>query len=321
MIRTTKKALERKQKFWLDKPLSYSTITIQLRMNVIFCHICGGHRHYKGITGILNDGSRILFGKKCATDYFGPEVVNLHAAELRRRTSDAHARFKILSIKAALSEISEWLNSYRPLIQHCSQSWIEIKAKYPEPYEEILNHLSRNSGRFVQRDHVEIKSVEHGLKRMFQDTILGFVRSSNSIPYLTQISQQLSLVDAFIETIDSLRFEPSSQSLNNLNRMFVRMVSAATLVDASLAFTHDFFSPQKMAIVNRWAEQKRREKLGHIDGTSTRDVGKLFTKIMGSAFPIPPITLRDTILKIEPLKMLAQENGTFSEMDGVDEVG
>jgi hypothetical protein len=277
----------------------------------IFCHVCGGHRHYKGITGVLEDGSRILFGRKCATDYFGPEVVKLHAAELRRRTSDAHARFKILSIKASLAQISEWLNSYRALVQHCSQSWIEIRAKYPEAYNEIIDHLNKNGGRFVQREHVEIKSAEQGIKRIFQDTILGSIRSPNSIPYLTQMSQQLSLVDAFVGTIDGLHFEPSSQSINNLNRMFVRMVAAAALVDACLAFTHDFFSPQKLAIMSGWTEKRRREKLAGVEETSARNLGKLFTKIMGSAFPLPPRALRDTILEIEPLKMLAQESGTL----------
>ncbi len=279
----------------------------------IFCHICGGHRHFKGITGILDDSSRILFGKKCATDYFGPEVVKLHGSELRRRTSDAHARYKILSIKAELNRISEWLDSYRPLVRQCAQSWVDIKAKYPEPYNEIMTHLARSSGRFVKREYAEIKSEALGTQRMFQDTILGSIAHPDAIPYLTQLSQQLALVDAFVDAIEGLKFQPTSQSINNLNRMFVRMVAAADLVDKSLAFTHDFFSPAKLEIMNKWTEDKRQEQLGGHEETTKRDLGRLFQKIMGSGSPVPAKSLRNTIIEVEPMKLLAAENGNLRE--------
>lgn len=280
----------------------------RVKVEKIFCHVCGGHRHNLGITGILSDGTRILFGRKCATDYFGPEVTRLHASELRRRTNDAYARYKILSIKSEIQKISEWLDSYRPVVSHCAQSWIDIKARYPKPFDEITDHLKKNNGRFVLREHIEIKSSEGAPQRMFQDRILTSIKSSDAIPNLTQLSQQLSLVDTFVYAIQGLKHQPNQQSISNLNRMFIRMMRAAEIVDLSLIFTHDFFSPQKMKAMNAWSYARRQERLSGPTDATERNLGKLFTKIMGSAFPLPHKPLRDTILEIEPMKILALEN-------------
>jgi hypothetical protein len=281
----------------------------------VFCHVCGGHRHFKGITGVLDDGTRILFGRKCAADYFGPEVARLHGAELRRRTSDAYARYKILSIKAELEKISDWLASYRPLVTQCAQGWIDIKGRYPKPFDEITDHLRKNNGRFVLREHIEIKSSEASPTRMFQDTILTAIKNAESIPNLTQLSQQLSLVDVFLDAVAGLRHQPNRQSINNLNRMFIKMVRAAEVIDSSLAFTHDFFSPQKLDAMNAWSDLKRKEKLVDVNDATQRNLGKLFSKIMRSGFPLPGKPLRDTILEIEPMKILAGENAVALELE------
>lgn len=288
----------------------------------IFCHVCGGHRHFLGITGILSDGTRILFGRKCATDYFGPEVTKLHANELRRRTNNAYARYKILSIKSEIEKISEWLDSYRPVVSHCAHSWVEIKARYPTPFDEITDHLKKNNGRFVLREHIEIKSSEGAPQRIFQDQILTSIKSSDAIPNLTQLSQQLSLVDTFIYAIEGLKHQPNQQSISNLNRMFMRMMRAAEIIDHSLIFTHDFFSHEKMKAMHTWSHTRRKERLSDVNDKTERNLGKLFTKIMGSAFPLPHKSLRDTILEIEPMKILALENDVElgSKADDLDAV-
>lgn len=84
----------------------------------IYCHICGGHRHRNGITGLLDDGSRILFGSSCAKDFFGPEVEKLCAGNLRHRTKRAYDRFLIASISNSIEPVENWMLSYRGLIEN-----------------------------------------------------------------------------------------------------------------------------------------------------------------------------------------------------------
>jgi hypothetical protein len=274
----------------------------------IFCHVCGGHRHYKGITGLLDDGSRILFGMKCATDYFGKEVAKLHGEGLRRRTSDAQARYKILTIKNELESILGWLHSFRPLILSVTRGWIDIKNRHPQIFDEVVSELRRNGGRLVYRRSIEIKSADQKSVRMFEDEILTYVRSSDFSPYLTQIEQQLTLVDAFAESIRGLKHTPDRNSIANLNRMFSRMIRAADVIDGCLAFTADFFVPEKLARIDSWFERRRRDQLGNTGEITNRNVARLLTKIMGSGVPLPPKSLVDTIMSIDSMRLLAAEN-------------
>ncbi|WP_417427197.1 hypothetical protein, partial [Hoeflea sp.] len=249
----------------------------QAKGEKIFCHICGGHRHHKGITGVLDDGQRILFGRKCAIDYFGPEITKLHAAELRRRTTDAHARYKIRVVQGQLEEINDWLNSYRSLVVHCGQAWVNISARYPEPYKEITEHLRKYNGRIVDQFVHELRKPEGGVERLFEEKILLHVKNSDSIPHLTQVAQRLTLIDSFVDAVSNLNFQPTDQSIRNLNRMFKKMIDAASEIDGCLNFTHDIFKPEKLNSINSWCEKRRQARLSDHKNTNNRDLEKLFT--------------------------------------------
>lgn len=270
-----------------------------VRNEKIFCHICGGHRHNNGITGKLSDGSRILFGSKCAKDYFGPEVARLAASDLRRRTKNANERFKMHSVKCSIDEIIKWLASYRNLVENYQNIWTNLRSKYPVITKEILDHLTKNNGRFL-RTTTEVLISPTGKQEYFeQSEILGQITGSiEAIPYLTKLSQNLTLVDAFMYALDQTDITDNPQVLKNLYSMYNSMLNAAETVDNVMEFTYHFFLPENLQITTKLFEQIRQEKLEQKSSATQRDLGKMFTKIAGSSFPKPHNTLTWAIKQV-----------------------
>lgn len=270
-----------------------------VRNEKIFCHICGGHRHNNGITGKLGDGSRILFGSKCAKDYFGPEVAKLAASDLRRRTKSANERFKMYSVKCSIDEIIKWLASYRTLVENYQNIWTNLRSKYPAITKDILDHLTKNNGRFLLTK-TEVLISPTGKREYFERSeILGQITGSiEAIPYLTKLSQNLTLVDAFMHALDQTDVTDNPQVLKNLYHMYNSMLIAAETVDNVMTFTYHFFLPENLRITTNLFEQIRQEKLELKSSATKRDLGKMFTKIAGSSLPKPHKTLTWAIKQV-----------------------
>lgn len=270
-----------------------------VRSEKIFCHICGGHRHNNGITGKLSDGSRILFGSKCAKDYFGPEVAKIAASDLRRRTKSANERFKMHTVKCSIDEIINWLESYRSLVENYQNIWTNIKSRYPTITREILDHLTKNNGRLL-RTKTEVLMSPTGKKEYFERSeILGQISSSiEAIPNLTKLSQNLTLVDAFMHALDQTDITDNPKVLKNLYRMYNNMLNAAEIVDNVIKFTYHFFLPKNLEIITDLFEQIRQEKLEQKSNATQRDLGKMFTKIAGTSFPKPHNSLTWAIKQV-----------------------
>lgn len=277
----------------------------------IYCHICGGHRHNNGITGEFENGERILFGSKCAKDYFGPEVARNCAYELKKRTKDAQARFGILDFRNSIEDVEKWIRSYKPLVLRCEQIWVDISNLHPEPFEELMTHLSRNDGRIVETQIEEIGGSVNRAQRFENKIILGHIRRPDGIPNLTKVSQSLSLVETFMTSVRELTPSANRQLISNIYDFYRKMTGAAETVDAVIEFSADFFSPTKLALAGEWLDRQRARRLSGAELVSRRDMVGKFTKIVGSAFPLPSITLEESLKRFK-VESVVSDRASFS---------
>lgn len=280
----------------------------------VYCHICGGHRHNKGVTGILQDETKILFGSKCAKDYFGIEVAKYEIADLKRRTKDASSRYKMHCVKSSIDEIEAWLNSYRNLVVNCHNTWVTIENKYTDPFNEVMQHLQKNNGTYV-RKRISKSVTPNGKVEYFEipEFLSKLTYAVEAIPNLTKISQNLSFVDTFISALERTELSSNPSVIRNLYRLYNNMEKAAETIDRCLEFTSQFFSENNLRIMTDLFEELRVEKLHDQKAASKRDLGKLFTRIAGSAFPKPDRSLVWAIKQVnlqdneDELKVVSQK--------------
>ena len=261
----------------------------------VFCHICGGYRHNNGITGLLGNGERILFGSKCAKDYFGPEISKLCAADLRRRTKSAKNRYTLTVFKNSAIEIESWLNSYGALVRKCQEIWIEIRRKHPEPFQNVMEHINRNNGRLIRTHLNEVGGNALRKSAIQTQEIITSISNHNVIPQLTQLRQRLEYIEFFCNSVETFNVSDDPQLLNNSVKMLKRAESEAGIIDASLRFSHDFLSDTKLKIISDWLEERRLEKLVDVNQIKKRDFFAMARRVSGHAFPLPSQQLGDCI--------------------------
>lgn len=270
----------------------------------IYCHICGSHRHHNGITGLYGDGSRILFGSKCAKDYFGPEIFSRSVGELRLRTKRAYDRFLIASLANSIEPVQLWMERYRNLLHSIETAWVNIKLKYQRPIEEIFSNIQKNSGRLVETSFVKIGGSAIESKSFHSHKIITNFQNSEAITNLTTLSQRGVLVDRFIESAQAVRIQPSEQLFSNLANLYKKTMASAEEIDACLRFTADFFNPAKIQALSDWHERRRQERLADHAKITPQNLGQKFFKIMGYGVEMPKESLSSALRSTQLLSRL-----------------
>lgn len=265
----------------------------------IYCHICGGHRHLNGITGLVDGDKRMLFGSSCAKEFFGAETARLCAGEFKQRTRRAHNRYVIQAIANSIEPIEGWLKSYRPLLTHIESAWVEMHLKHEKPIAHLLAHLARNNGRLVETSHVAVGGNAKQLERVEQHSIVTHVSSSSAIPYIKQIIQRVTLVEAFVYAVQSVRTEPTDQMFANLAAKHQKTLEAAEVVDACIEFTRDFFQPSKLRLLASWMENERKKRLSHLAEVKPQNLEPHLRRIMGSGIEQPSQSLSEAIMSTD----------------------
>lgn len=272
----------------------------------IYCHICGGHRHLNGITGLINSEERILFGSSCAKDFFGPEITRLCTSDLRRRTKRAYDRFLILDIANSIEPIEDWLKSYRHLVNHIDVAWTDIHLKHEQAVAGLLANLSRNSGRLVDTTHVTVGGYAQEQQSFEQHSIVTHIANPEAIQYLKQAGQRATFVDAFILAVRRVKSEPSDQIFSNLTTMYQKTLEAARIVDSVISFTNDFFQSEKLLLLAGWMEKERLIRLRHLAEITKQNLAVNLIKIMGSGIERPSTSLSDAIRATDITEKLQQ---------------
>lgn len=275
----------------------------------IYCHICGGHRHHKGITGLFANGDRILFGSACARDFFGVDVFKHCTADLRRRTRSAHDRFLILEISNSVEDLELWMKSYRQLIHHVERAWIDMHVNHETVVLNILNSIQRNAGRLVEVSDIRLGGKATKSTTTQDHRILLSLTGSDAIRHLKAVSQRATLVDMFVQAVKSIRHEPSEQLFANLAGMFNKTVLAAQEVDGVISFTTDFFSPEKLPIICAWIERRRHERLRGKEDITPQNLEHKFRKYIGHGIEKPHSSLASTLLATGILDKVSDRKG------------
>lgn len=264
--------------------------------------------HLNGITGLLDNEERILFGSTCARMYFGEEVTRLRGAELRRKTKIAYDKYIILDLSSAVEPVEKWVNSYRNLVRSVELGWADIFRNHKEAVSPLMDHLRRNKGTLLQTSVVSVGGDARKKIDFEQHKIITHIAGPGAIRHLTQISQRLALVDVFISSVKSVRAEPSDQLFSNLSSMFRRTLDAATDVDASIRFTSDFFRPEKLQLISDWIESRQAIRLIDNPSVYRRDIGAKLQSIMGFGLSSPSISLAETLHSTQIPEKLEQRH-------------
>jgi hypothetical protein len=259
----------------------------------IYCHICGGHRHLNGITGLVNGNHRMLFGSSCAKEFFGADVTRLCAGDFKRRTQGAYDRFVILYISHSIEPIENWLKSYRHLIVHIETAWIEIHIRHEKAISPLLAHLTRNNGRLVETKHISVGGNAKQLERLEQHAIITHISNANAIPYLKQMTQRLALVETFVHAVRSVKTEPSNQMFSNLAAKHQKTLEEAKVLDACISFTNDFFGAEKLKLLAHWMEKDRQNRLSQLTEVKPQNLEPHLRRTMGSGIEHPHQSLCD----------------------------
>jgi hypothetical protein len=270
-----------------------------VRGEKIFCHICGAHRHKKGITGQLSDGTRILFGRNCAEDFFGKKVWEKCWGELKRAQELAFARYRVLNLAKLCEPMDMWVASHRHQVLKTKETWDNIFVQHEQFFREVELELKRSGGRLTETDDVIVSSdlAAVGLKRSFSTTtIVASVRGYQYFPDLRDIDKHLIVVESFLAALKSASSELSDQQILEYSRRIERNVRPAVRrIDGALALTADFLSEEKLTAVGGWSDRKRIRSLSHLPSITPRKIAEAIRKISGYGFELPSERLEDAI--------------------------
>lgn len=265
----------------------------------IFCHICGGHRHQRGITAQLSDGSLILFGRHCAEKFFGPKIWERCWGEFKRKQEVAFARYRILNLRKLCQPMKNWFNSYRKQVLNVKEVWDQISVAHPNFVSELEKSLKRNNNRIVESDDVTVSSdtAEAGHRQSyFTTTIVATVRGGEFLPHVANIDKDLVVVESFLTAIENMPEDVSDQVILEYSKRLEQNVRmSARRIDGTLDLTADLFSEAKLVTIGAWSDRRRIRELRHLPRVTPRDIAASIRKICGHGYEVPHSRLEETI--------------------------
>jgi hypothetical protein len=270
-----------------------------VRGQKIFCHICGGHRHKKGITGRLSDGSKILFGRNCAEDFFGEKIWEKCWGEFKRAQELAFARYRLLNLAKLCEPMEAWVAANRHRVLKTKEIWDDIFVGHEQFYVEVELQLRRNNGRITETSDVigtaDLAAV--GLKNSYSTTtIITSVRAHQFFPSLREVDKELIIVESFLAAIKGMGLDLSDQQIVEYSRRIERNIRPATRrIDGALALTADLLSEEKLSKIGQWLDRKRVEALRHLPKIIPRNLAEAVRKTVGYGHEVPQRNLEDTI--------------------------
>jgi hypothetical protein len=286
----------RELKRLLEKPSSVLLSNkYVVREENIFCHICGGRRHHKGITGLLPDGSRLLFGSHCAKEFFGPQIWNQSVSEYRQRQEAAFKRYKLKRIRQSLNGVRGWISRYEHGLKEAEQAWRHISIAHSEAVSEIVAHIYRNNGRIIEEveetvSH-ETRSSGHN-QRYFTTKIITAVRSPEAVLWIMNLSQNIIIVKHFASAVSGeSEYEFSAATEQAVDMFNSKVLPAAKEIDAAAEFLTDFFSDAKLKVICEWSDRQRIRRLSDRPAITPRDLYASVRRKCGFGFERPHTSL------------------------------
>lgn len=279
----------------------------------IFCHICGKRLHYHGITARLEDGSRILFGRKCAKDYFKTDIWERCWGEYKRKQEVAFAKYRLLKVRISMKRTEEWIGRNSQLVHAVANSMRQLSVRYPDFFREIEEQVTRNNGRILEVSDEGISEVAAaaGLRERFSVTaIITSLHSPNGVKTARFLDQHLLVVESFIQMVrDAEQIDSDLLVENMITRFRNNVLPAAEKVDEGLSFAIDLFSVQKLQLIGNWSDRMRIRRLRNKSSVSPRDIANSVRGIVGSGYELPAFSLVSTLPAITSMSAERQQVG------------
>jgi hypothetical protein len=279
----------------------------------IFCHICGKKLHFHGITAQLEDGTRILFGRKCAKDYFKTDIWERCWTEYKRKQEIAFAKYRLLKVRISMERTEEWIRRNSELVRAVANSMRQLSTRHPDFYREIEEQVTRNNGRILEISDEGISDVAAaaGLKERFGITeIITSLRSPNGVKTARYIDQHLLVVESFIQMVrDAEQIDSDLLVENMITRFRNNVLPAAEKIDEGLSFAIDLFSEQKLQLVGGWSDRMRIRRLRNKPSVSSRNIAHSVRGIVGSGYELPSFSLVSTLPAITSMSAERQKIG------------
>jgi len=265
----------------------------------IFCHICGGHRHRKGYTGLTDNHTAFLFGSKCAKSYFPEEVLKAAERIFKNKLAAVDAEYNVQVIKSTAREMERWLKTNSNMIDRMDHSWCMLFDQNPDFIEEVFEHLDRHENRLTQEYVSEASDISKAVGRNERTTtvqIVAAIGNENGRKQVKYLKDNTRLITQFTHLLLNLQTNSSSEHIKLIDKKLrSNFFNAVDNLDLAMKFSVEFFSLRTLTTVGKWSDAERNIRLKNAEIITPRNMPKLLIDKIGSGYQMPSKSLRDVI--------------------------
>lgn len=265
----------------------------------VFCHLCGGHRHYLGMVGLCPDGSAILFGSACAKDYFGPDIWRKMEAMQDLAVERANEEFRGQWIKRDIVRAMAWLDTNLALLRGVISAWTELFYNHSDMTKELLDALGQNRGRLIETryESASYAARQAGVSgRAFSvSEIVVSLPAWEGIAAIGQVEAHIASIRYLCDSVASVS-EPTVEDFSRWdNYLSTKVRAGAANVDHFLEFSVALFAHGVLEKCGEWLDRRRTERLSDQSSIIPRNAGDLLRRRVGYGFEMPPSLLAEAL--------------------------
>lgn len=265
----------------------------------VFCHICGGHRHQKGYTGMTGNREAILFGSSCAKNYFPENILKAAERSYKNKLAAVDAEYNVHVIKATSLEIDSWLKTNSNMVLKMDQTWKMLFDEHPEFIKEVFDHLDRNDNRLTQEYVTEASEISKEVGRNQRNStikIVAAIGNENGRKQIKYLGDNLRLIKQFSHILAELPTDASSEMIINIDKKLrSNFFNAIEGLHQAMLFSVEFFSPKKLKIVGKWSDEERIIRLRDFPTVTPRNMAQILINKIEDGFQMPATSLREVI--------------------------
>lgn len=265
----------------------------------IFCHICGSRRHHNGFTGVVSDGSAILFGNTCARDYFCEEALSCAQLAFEHQEQLAYAEFTVRRLQGTASEMRRWLQKHHSTVKSISDAWDLLLAEHGPTFTELFTHLEKNNQRLTEDFEEEASDISRSvgrIDRVVSRRVVCAVRNFASIKTIREFRNHHRIVSTLPSVLLELDSSATKAALLELSeKLRTNFFPSLDEFEAVIRLSVELFSEPTFSQICHWSDRQRILRLRQADRVSPRDLARTLRRKLGDGYELPRPMLREVV--------------------------
>lgn len=171
------------------------------RSKYVFCHACGRHNHYKGITVKSQTGSLALIGNCCAEEFFGKDAYQRIERALRDREDEQYYKRAIAPLAGLLHACETQIHGIVHLGNALEGNWDFFEQLAGSHLSSLKNACARNLGRLTIEKQVLDYSSDSAIEREARKSIteiVAVVRGSAFVARRDTVRAEYKLLQSYL---------------------------------------------------------------------------------------------------------------------------